>query len=361
MFERFFDDYTVFVKSGYERAIEAPDYLESVVILTRVITEYFARNVNAFIFFLIRVYGDREIKSMAAALRRRGMDMGRFRRGNWPDSDYPALFQMILATLTFWTAIFHKGESSAKTCLDVRNPTEAEIAAMITAVEEKIMRGLGLPGGDVQAVDYEALEKNIPRSQLDAFEDGDLLKAVAETVAEAGPWKASLDMIARRSGLSKSGLYAHFKSRQDMLKQFFMTEFKRMGRYANTGIAGSAVPVEQFYLAVVSLADYLRSRPEILLAADWLRTRRLDLGLEIPPRFYRIFSDFGFPGSPPPPPSAPGEELAPAQEQISQWIFFLIVNTLMRRPPAVGFAEVPNASIRRLYRFICLGIKGFET
>ncbi|MDR1099988.1 MAG: TetR/AcrR family transcriptional regulator, partial [Treponema sp.] len=229
---------------------------------------------------------------------------------------------------------------------------------MIASMEEKITRGLGLPGGDVGAVDYEALEKNIPRSQLDTFEDGDLLKAVAETVAEAGPWKASVDMIARRSGLSKSGLYAHFKSRQDMLRQFFMTEFERMGRYAEAGIAGSAIPAEQFYLAVVSLADYLRSRPEILLAADWLRTRRLDLDLEIPPRMYRIFSDIRFPGAPPPP--APEEESGPAPEQNSQWIFFLIVNILMRRPPAMGFAEVSNASIRRLYRFICLGVKGFE-
>ncbi|MDR1278456.1 MAG: TetR/AcrR family transcriptional regulator, partial [Treponema sp.] len=80
MFERFFDDYVAIVKSGYERAVEAPNYLESVVILSRAITEYFVRNVDAFIFFLIRVYGDREIKNMAAALQRRGMDMSRFRR-----------------------------------------------------------------------------------------------------------------------------------------------------------------------------------------------------------------------------------------------------------------------------------------
>jgi AcrR family transcriptional regulator len=315
--------------------------------------------VDAFIFFLIRVYGDREIKNMAAALQRRGMDMSRFRRHDGPALNYPVLSQMILATLTFWVAVFHSGGSSAKSRPDFRNPTEAEIAAMIASMEEKITRGLGLPGGDVQAVDYEALEKNIPRFQLDTFEDGDLLKAVAETVAEAGPWKASVDMIARRSGLSKSGLYAHFKNRQDMLRQFFMTEFERMGRYAEAGIAGSAVPAEQFYLAVVSLADYLRSRPEILLAADWLRTRRLDLDLEIPPRIYRIFSDIRFPGAPPLPPM-PEEGPEPAQEHFSQWIFFLIVNTLMCRPPAMDFTEVSNASIRRLYRFICLGIKGFE-
>jgi AcrR family transcriptional regulator len=357
MYEYFFDEYAAFVKSGYERALAAPDYRESMVILTRIITEYCVRHVDSFIFFLFRVYDVRGTGNMAASLQRRGIDMSRFRRRNEPDQEYPTLFQMILATLTFWTAIFHKGESQIKSCLDIRNPTEAEITAIIAAVEEKTIEGLGLPEGMVETVDYEALEKHIPRSRLDTFEDGELLRAVAKTVAAAGPWKASVDMIARRSGLSKSGLYAHFKNKQDMLRQFFVTEFQRIIQYANAGIAASAVPVEQFYLAVVSLADYLRSRPEILLAADWLRTRRLDLGLEIPPQVYRIFSDIKFPGREPDPGAGPD----PVREYNSQWIFFLIVNALMRRLPEMNFAELPNASIRRLYRFICLGIKGFET
>jgi hypothetical protein len=46
---------------------------------------------------------------------------------------------------------------------------------------------------------------------------------------------------------------------------------------------------------------------------------------------------------------------------MAQWILFLIINVLMRRPPGMSFQEIPNAGIRRLYRFICLGVKGFET
>jgi AcrR family transcriptional regulator len=353
MYGYFFDDFTAFVKSGYQQALEAPDYLESIVILTRIITEYYARNTDAFGFFLFRVYDNRELRNMAEALRRRGMDMSRFRRRSGPDPDYPTLFQMILATLSFWMAIFHAGGSPAKNCRNPRKPTEAEIAAIITGVEEKIMEGLGLHKDVLNTLDYGALEKNIPRSQLEAFEDDGLLKAVAETVAAAGPWKASLDMIARRSGLSKSGLYAHFKNKQEMLRRFFITELERMIRYAEAGIAASELPLEQFYMAVISLADYLRSRPEILLAADWIRTRRLDLGLEVPPRIYRIFSDIRLSDT------EPLDE--PVREQSSQWILFLIINMLMRRPPEMSFAELPNTGIRRLYQFICLGLKGFET
>ena len=358
MYDHFFDDYAAFIKKEYDRALGTPDFLESAAILTRIIVEYHLRNINAFIFSLMRVYGDRKIETAGEALRRRGLDMSRFRPRNETAPVYPSLFQMFAATLTFGVAIFHKRRQTAKGDWTEKSPAEAEIRAMIGVVEEKIMGGLGLQEELLEALDFEALEKKIPRSQLAAFEDSDLLKAVAETVAEAGPWNASLDMIARRSGLSKSGLYAHFRSKQDMLRSFFMTEFERMIRYAEEGIAASKAPPEQFYLALVSLADYLRSRPEILMAVDWLRTRRLDLELEIPVRIYRLFSDIRLPGVGPVP--IPGEE-GPETEYTSQWILFLIINTLMHRPPGMGFSEVPNAGIRRLYRFICLGIKGFET
>jgi AcrR family transcriptional regulator len=360
MYDYFFDDFSAFVKDEYDRALGAPNFPETAVIMIRIIVEYYARHMDAFVFSLMRVSGSRGIRDMGDALRRRGVDMTRFRRHDEPARAYPPLVQMILTTLTFWMAIFHKrGRSSKGAPLNENKPAEAEIAALTGMVEEKIIRGLGLKKEEVEALDYGALEKNIPRSQLETFEDGDLLKAVAETVAEAGPWDVSLDMIARRSGLSKSGLYAHFRNKQDMLKRFFMTEFDRMIRYAETGAAASAVPAEQFYLALVSLADYLRSRPEILMAADWLRTRRLDLGLEVPPRIYRVFSDIRLPGLWPL--SPPGEDLDPESEHTAQWLLFLLINVLMRQPPGMSFQDAPNAGIQRLYRFVCLGVQGFET
>jgi AcrR family transcriptional regulator len=358
MREYFFDDYAAFVKNEYDRALEAPDFWESAVILIRAVVEYYLRNAGIFVFSFMRVYDGRQMKAAGEALRRRGVDMSRFRPRNELFSDYPSLFQMFTATLTFWVAIFHTGGQPPKGDWVKKNPAEDEIRAMIGVVEEKIMGGLGLQREALEALDYGALERHIPRSQLDEFEDDGLLKAVAETVAEAGPWNASLDMIARRSGLSKSGLYAHFRSKQDMLRRFFMTEFERMIRYAGEAAAASPSPVEQFYLALVSLADYLRSRPEILMAVDWLRTRRLDLDLEIPARLSLLFSDLRLPGAKPVSRTGGGGE---EPEHISQWILFLLVNTLIHRPAGVGFADVSNAGIRRLFRFVCLGVKGFET
>jgi AcrR family transcriptional regulator len=179
-----------------------------------------------------------------------------------------------------------------------------------------------------------------------------LLKAVAGAVAQAGPWNASMDMVARRSGISKSGLYAHFKSRADMLAQMFLTEFDRIVDYAELGKSQSPVLEEQFYLAIVGIANYLRSRPEILITLDWIRTRRLDLEIAVPPRIFRLFADIQV---------KPGWENEGSEldgEPFAQWVLFLIVNTLMRRPEGASFSEVSNMSFRILYKFIVLGIEG---
>jgi AcrR family transcriptional regulator len=231
-------------------------------------------------------------------------------------------------------------------------------------MEEKLNSGLILEKSRIEALEYEKLEA-LAAGALDANagadENGGILQAVGAVVAEKGPWNASMGMVARRSGLSKSGLYAHFKSKHDMLRQLFVTEFERIAALARKNTKLSAVPEERLYLGIFSIVSYLRSRPEILVAMNWVRTRRLDMGP--PPRKYRfwVFEDIGI------------EALR--DEGNSHWIFFLIVSMLSRwyrmnsgpgipgrswQPAEGGFAGLSNGSVRRLYRFVCLGFRGFE-
>jgi AcrR family transcriptional regulator len=156
-------------------------------------------------------------------------------------------------------------------------------------------------------------------------------------------------MVAKRSGLSKSGLYAHFTSKADMLARMFSAEFDRIVEYAEACKSRSAQPEEQFYLVMAAIAKYLRSRPEILIAMDWIRIRRLDLGLSAPPRAYELFAGIELSGLS----GLTGETMA-------QWVFFLIIHTLMRRPGGTSFSEVSDSSFRILYKFIALGIEGWE-
>jgi AcrR family transcriptional regulator len=261
------------------------------------------------------------------------------------------------------------------------------VEEVIASVMEKILGGLSFDKHKVDPLDYEELEQRIAGKIPGDFKDDGLFRAVAGAVAEAGPWDVSMDMVARRSGLSKSGLYAHFKSRQDMIRQFFETEFDRIFISAEAGKAQSTEAEEQLYLAIIAIADYLRSRPEILIAVDRIRTRKLDLGISAPLGLHRAFAgintaifrddDSGTEqdssmesDSVLEQDSVPESNHLRTRERVSQWILFLIVNTLMRWPQEqlngyisadTDFTGVKNSSFRILYRFIVLGIKGFES
>jgi AcrR family transcriptional regulator len=172
---------------------------------------------------------------------------------------------------------------------------------------------------------------------------------VAAAVAEAGPWNASMDMVARRSGLSKSGLYAHFKNKQDMLAQLFITEFERILHYVELNKEKSEVPLEKLYLTIITAANYLRARPEILAAIGWIKTRKLDLGRPALPRIYRLLSNIDRKIQ-----DIRQDDPDSETGRNSQWLLFLIVNMLTSRPSGVDW--VSDESFRILFRFMACGL-----
>jgi hypothetical protein len=117
---------------------------------------------------------------------------------------------------------------------------------------------------------------------------------------------------------------------------------------------------------------YLRSRPEILVDLDWIRTRQLDLGKDITGELYRIIGSIKM-------------EAVQSHDQhmlveIAQWIIFMTINTLVWRPSGEERGgtraceisnrtrnwarnintETSNESFRVLFRFLALGIGGLH-
>jgi AcrR family transcriptional regulator len=163
-----------------------------------------------------------------------------------------------------------------------------------------------------------------------------------------------MDMVAKKLGLSKSSLYVHCKNKKDMLRRLFITEFKRIIEYARQGIKLSDNTAEQLYLGIYSITIYMRSRPEILVAMNWLRTRKLDIGKpEKKIEIFRLFEDINI------------ESLQDATEEekqrVSHWILFLLINILSHPNPFTENTrlETQNNDIRVLYKFITLGLGGF--
>ena len=380
MYVYFFDEYAAAVKADYERALETEDRDECFLIMARSLVRFYGLNRDIFIFSLVRVYGNRQTKDTGEQLARRGVDMRRLLKFGESAWGYPSLVQFVLATVIFWVGYFHKTHERIPEAVSA-DEAGALVERELVFLEQKLGAGLGLDRGTVAAMDFRGLEGRLDGGLPEYSEDDRLLRAVAAAVAEAGPWNASMGMVARRSGLSKSGLYSHFESKREMLIQLFFTEMERLIAYTGASRKKSSRPEEQLYLGMIAAAYYLRSRPEFLVAIDWLRLRNPNLWDCTPPRLGRAFQGIDLeglredsrdsPDSPDSPdlpdlPDLPDSESR--TERLAWWIFFLIINVLMRwkagewaaSPSVENIAGVPNECFRLLYKFIALGMKGFD-
>jgi AcrR family transcriptional regulator len=375
MYESFYDDYAGFIGPYHEKAAGAASYQGSLRVIFPAVMKYYAKNVYAFVFSLINVWGNRQMGNMKEALLKRGVNMGLL---SCPQEDRPldSLWLLSTGTLIFAMSYFyHKayvaGDISPEAPdLPLDALSDALIDQFTASVTCIVSRGLGFDPAVAEAMDYGKLEDRVLKAARELEEDP-LLRGVAEAVAEKGPWKTSMEMAARHSGLSKSGLYAHFKSKEEMIGRLFLSEFGRITDFAIENQRHSVLPEEQLYLGVFSIAAYFRSQPNILFAMDWLRTRRIKFKL-FPPPDRRIFRNIRFPAD-------YGELPGDDGHWISHWIVFLVLKILMndvfkgcrvlfpgegggvRRLSPEIFARIPNESFRVLYRFITSGVKGFYT
>ena len=152
-----------------------------------------------------------------------------------------------------------------------------------------------------------------------------------------------------------------------MISRLFITEFNNIVDFARVQIETSEIHEEQLYLAIISIVNYLRSRPEILVAIDWIKTRKLDLAETVPEQLFKIIGSIKM--------EAIQKYNQQLLVQMAQWVLFMIVNTLALWPsqekesetsPEQGKAwikksgEVPNESFRLLFRFIALGLEGLN-
>ena len=350
MYTSYYDDCASFIKPGCEKAAKAESCKEAYILLMRTITEYYLKNREAFGFSLVRVYNSRDKEIVNREFAKRGIDFNHLVEKIEPE--YPPVMQLVMATLVFFTAEFHRKNGKS-----IEEPTSEEINNILSEIEGRIKNGLGMDKAKMDAINYEDLERRAARMLFDEAEDNTLLKAVAEAIAEGGPWDTSMEMVAKRSGLSKSGLYAHFKNKQDMLGQLFITEFNRMVNFAKAQIETSEIHEDQLYLAIITIVHYLRERREILLAIDKLKTRQLELGKEIYSRLFRIIKSIKL--------EAIRNFDTRRLVDFAQWILFMIVNTLAWRPIEIennewlkNVSEVSNKSFRFLFRYIALGLEG---
>jgi len=347
MTERFLDDFAASIRADFERAQQMQDVDEGIFTIARSICGFFARDVYALLFSLINIY-DRKLSGQALSerLKTKGVDMRTLKTIIEKKYDVELeVVHLVFATFTFFMAYFHRSEKSYE-----KPPSAKKIESMLSVVCKVVRQGIGFSFEKIDAVDLIKQEERVGVPEGAEIEP--LFKAVAEAVAEVGPWDASMEMVAKRLGLSKSSLYGHFKDKKDMLRRLFSGEFMRIVNFARQGIALSDIPEEQLYLGIYAITVYFRSHPEFLISLDWLRTRKLDLGEPDKTAYvFRLFEDIDIK-------AVGGDE--EEKERVSNWILFLLINVLTRQGRSTSANEVQNNDIRVLYKFLTLGLGGFE-
>jgi hypothetical protein len=131
-----------------------------------------------------------------------------------------------------------------------------------------------------------------------------------------------------------------------MLSRLFMTEFERIAEIAASCSGLSPRWEERLYLVIFSIASYLRSRPEIVVVMDWVRIQRLKLDISLPFKLFDFFTGITV-------------DSGLSSEDISQWVFLLLGTVLMRYYHLENDLNLPNEALRKMFRFITLGIDGF--
>jgi AcrR family transcriptional regulator len=354
---RFYDDYTKALKPVIQEAQKTGAWQERLLLMMRFIIAYYARHFDYFIYSLIYLNSRKRYYVFNnEELEKQGISFAELMRDIPFDRQYPSALFMTAITALFETVKFHKQcrrrrESPAEVSagrwarVSPLEPSETEIGAFVDAAAGQVRRGLGFSKSVIENIPFEKLE-GLAAGRMAGGKDGaapdPLLKAVAEAIAEAGPWDTSMETVAKHSGCSKSSLYTRFKNKREMLSQLFMTEFERIAETAAVCSALSARREERLYLSIFSITEYLKARPEILIALNWVRIQRLELDLNVPSSIVDFFTGLDLNNS----------------ETASQWMLFLLVSVFMYQYHRKNSLELPYAALRKIFRFLTLGIEG---
>jgi AcrR family transcriptional regulator len=353
----FFDRYAAAMKAAFPAGLAGTSgSLPLILKLLEVLAGFFGSSPGDLAFMFARIMRFQDVeRTFAEELTARGVATDPQADSADPGRNQA---QMAVGSCFFMVALFHLDRMHRQA---PQPASQNELSALKASILDLAVQGLGqksgaarlathglLPAG-APVIDYQALEARARLTEQETAAPDGLLPAVAAVVAEVGSWNASMDMVAKRSGLSKSGLYSHFRSKEDMLLRLFSAEFERISDAMARRLDGQIPSTERLYLAMATAAEYLLARPDILVALDWLRMQRLGLPDLLPPRLLELFSFLGGQDS--------GLRLVGNSLGLTvRWILFLTIHQLMR---CTGTREASHEEkLRALHKFLLEGLTG---
>jgi len=341
--ERFFDEYSAALKLPLSEAAEGRSELRKRVdfVYYRALAPFAADEDRFSFFFFHLLHAPCPFRRLHEELSARGAP-GRMEKPGLDDEGLALNF----AYITGMHALAYAHQNRGKPGIDPRFHGRAALAA----AREVALCGLRMrPAPDC---DYGALERLAALRPEEAGPGQPLLESVARAVAEAGLWNATMDMVAAGAGLSKSGLYAHFRSREEALSSLFSAEFERIMELSAERLARVEEGPCRLYVSMATTANYLRARPDVLAAMRWVMAQHIDIRYPtarlLPPNgsFLEAEAEAGR-----------CVLIGGSLDLTLHWMHFLVVDLLSRIMEG-GASPSIEASLRKLHALVLGGIEG---
>jgi len=202
--------------------------------------------------------------------------------GDVEDSVLLMITRYITTAAAFWTTEHYRsGALNDSRPSTIFEPERVQLnheqqVQLITSGTEHVVNGF-VAASD--RCDREAVERIAWIHPEELPQRHRVLDAITETVLEVGYGAATVERIAHRAGLSKSGLYHYFTNKDDMLAETLLEAQRHFAALARTRFAQLGSHTDRLYGLFVMLAAYAYHDPSTIIVDNWLRETNVEVTL----------------------------------------------------------------------------------
>ncbi len=202
--------------------------------------------------------------------------------GHVEESMLMMIARYITTAAAFWTTEHYRSSMlNGSNPPTIFEPEHAQLnreqqVQLITSGTERVVHGFLTA---VDSCDREEVERIAWIHPEELPQRHRILDAITETVLEVGYGAATVERIAHRAGLSKSGLYHYFTNKDDMLAETLLEAQRHFASLARTRFAQLGSHTNRLYGLFVMLAAYAYHDPSTIIVENWLRETNVEVVL----------------------------------------------------------------------------------
>ncbi len=210
------------------------------------------------------------------------LDLVDDRSGGVEESMLMLIVRYITTAAAFWTTEHYRsGALNGSNPPMIFEPEHVQLdreqqVQLITSGTEHVLHGFLTSADSCDRAEVERIAWIHPEELPQHHR---VLDAITETVLEVGYGAATVERIAHRAGLSKSGLYHYFSNKDDMLAETLLDAQRHFASLARTRFSQLGSHTDRLYGLFVMIAAYAYHDPSTIIVENWIRETNVDVVL----------------------------------------------------------------------------------